>query len=797
MQITVWRRVPVKRISALKTTTALVFGLGVLAFSGAAAAQAAGGESPTEAESGGLDEIVVTAQKREENLQNAAIAITAVGADDLARAGVTNAAQLTTVAPSLQISSVFGATSTFFLRGVGNFVTNALSDAAVIVNLDGVPLGRPTGVQGLFFDLERVEVLKGPQGTLYGRNATGGAINVITAKPKLGEVSGFVNLSYGNYKAVNLNGALNLPLGERTALRLAGQWSKRDGTYSDGLGDENQKSIRATLRSEVNDNLTLTLTGDYTHMGGRGPGATLRNLDENERIGVTDPRAGAVYAATLSFPAAAFLQPMVNNDRQNNKLWGVMLQADLETSLGTVSLIPSHRETKLDLVTSAAGFVAPTREKDKQTSVELRLVSPAGARLAYVAGLFYFNETDRAMVNFNQQFFSAYVNIGPETDSYAAYGRLTYSVTDALRVSAGARYTIDRRKASIDTVNALVVCPTLSAVPPVLCFGARTLPVQLGLPAAFRAPDGSVLPVVAPNGGGSIIVNTPVSINPSRTFRKPTWRVGVEYDVADRSLLYATFETGYKSGGFFSTVDDPSFDPETINAITIGSKNRFLDNRLQLNLEAFWWTYKDQQVSHFSGNSRGGVDFVTENVGKTRIRGIEMEAKAQVTPTTQLSGTVQYLDARNTNFVYTSPASVGAPVTGCAFTGPAAGVFTVNCSGRRPANSPEWTFTAGLEQHIPLGNYGDLTFNASTRYQSSSFTGTDLLPGSFQKGYFMTDLQLEYVTPDKNISIAAYVNNLENNNVVGFSQPHPRAPGLIIESLRLPRMYGLRAGLKF
>lgn len=781
-------------IECLKVSTALGMGLAAAAFAPSAMAQSETAAEAALTENAGLEDIIVTAQRREESSQKAAIAITALGAEQLTRANVTNATQLTTIAPSLQINSVYGATSNFYVRGVGNFVTNALSDTAVIVNLDGVPLGRPTGVQGLFFDLERVEVLKGPQGTLYGRNATGGAVNIITARPKIGETSGYGNFTYGNYNTINLNGAVNLSLSDNTALRVAGQWSKRDGTYTDGTGDENIASFRASLRSELSDKLTVTLTGDYTSMRGRGPGSTVRGLNREDRIGLGDPRARAIYASTLNFPAGTFLNPMPNNDFQRNDIWGVTLQADLETSLGTVSLIPAFRHSRLDLLTSASGFEAPLYETDKQTSVELRLVSPAGNRMAYVAGLFYFNETDDSLGTYNQQYFSAYTHFYPKTKSYAAYGRLTYSLTDQLRISGGVRYTIDSRSAQIDSVNAIVVCPTL---PGILCFGAQPLPTQLGVPAAFLNPDGSLRTFIPGNGGGSFISNTPSSISPSKTFRRPTWRAGIEYDVGERSLLYATFETGYKSGGFFSSIDDPSFRPESISAFTLGSKNRFFDNRLQLNLEAFWWTYKDQQFSHFKANSQGGTEFITENIGKTRVRGFEVEMRGQVTPTTTLNGTVQYLDARNLDFVYQAPASIGAPVTGCVATLPVPATYTVNCSGLRPANAPEWTFTAGLEQRIPLGDKGELTFTAATRYQSGSFTGTDLLPQSYQPGYFMTDLQLEYMTANKQFRIAGFVNNLENNNVVGWSQPHPRAGGLIIEGLRLPRMYGVRAGVRF
>lgn len=201
-------------------------------------------QSETAADSGALEEVVVTAQRREESSQRAAVALTALAGSAIADAGITNAAGLTAMVPALQINSTFGPTSAFRLRGVGNIVTNSLGDPAVAVNIDGVFLARPTSVQGLFFDLGRVEVLKGPQGTLYGRNATGGAVNVISAKPKLGELGGFAEVEYGNYSNRRLSGALNLPAGSINAFRLATQIIDRDGYYSDGTGDDKSQSVR-------------------------------------------------------------------------------------------------------------------------------------------------------------------------------------------------------------------------------------------------------------------------------------------------------------------------------------------------------------------------------------------------------------------------------------------------------------------------------------------------------------------------------------------------------------------------
>lgn len=793
--------------SAIRLTTALGAGLvGVLPlFVHGAMAQSVDATAKNGG-NGELGEIVVTAQKREESLQRAALAVTALAGADIQRAGVTDASQLTTLAPALQVNNAFGPTNNFYLRGVGNFVTNVASDPAVIVNLDGVPLGRPTGVQGLFFDLQRVEVLKGPQGILYGRNATGGAINVITAQPKLGEFSGFANFSYGNYNAVSANVALNAPMGDNGAIRVAGMLSNRDGTYSDGAGDEKLKAIRVAMASQLTDNLKVTVGLDYAHMGGKGPGSTVHGLDPNSRIGLNDPRAGALYAASFSFLPGSNLYPLNTPIYQNNDIWGGRVQADLETSIGVVSVIPAYRQASLDLLTSAAGLETKTLEKDEQTSVEMRLVSQGSSKLQYIFGAFYFNETDNSIDDFNYQYASFYTTLKPKTDSYAAYGRLTYKLTPRFRINAGVRYTVDKRSEDSFALNQLVICPGSQEPIPYsggtsipfsgdFCFGAPRLPVQFGAVTGYPTN-----PVTSTYPGGAFLSIGPVPNVDSKTFRKATWHAGVEYDVADRSLLYASVETGYKAGGFFSTPDPVHnfFNPETITAYTIGSKNRFLNNRLQLNIEAFWWTYKNQQVSHFVAYGATPV-FATDNIGSSRMRGIEVEARGRIFENTELSGTVQYLDARNTNFSYTSSALAGPPITGCSTLGPnAAGDYTVNCSGKRPTNAPVWTISGGIQQRIPLGDKGQLTFNASTRYQSGSYTGTELLDTQYQKGFFMSDVQLEYAAPSGKFTIAGFVNNLENTNAVGFSQAHPRVgASLLIDNLRMPRTYGVRAGVKF
>lgn len=775
----------------------------VLAASGVHAQEAAPASQPAPAaaqpaqDDGGLDTIIVTAQRRAENLQNAAIAITAVGSEQLIRAGVTDTTQLTQVAPSLQIGAIAGSANTFYLRGVGNFTTNSQSDAAVSFNVDGVPFARSQAAHGVFYDLERVEVLKGPQGILYGRNSTGGAINVITAKPKIGQFSGFVQGEYGNFDAYNVTAAVNVPVGPHSALRVAGQISGHDGYYSDGTGDDNLRAVRAQFATELGDSVRLVIGGDYAHQGGIGAGATIAGLDRSQRIGLFDPRADARYAGTYAFLAGNFLYPLPDAEfppYNNNEFWGIYAQADIDTPIGTLTILPAFRKTKLDQRNYAPGFDYFDVMDSQQTSVEVRLASEKGGFLDYLLGGFYMNEKTDEFPIYNQQYFVGDAYFGSRTNSYAIFGQLTANLSERLRISAGARYTVDEKKGIIDSTNLGVVC--FASFVGGSCPGTPAIREDQS-PQIGYTPGGQVIPIQPWGPGGAVLQTTRIQIAPERTFKKPTFRAGVEYDLSKDSLLYATFETGFKAGGFFSTIDNPVFLPETITAFTVGSKNTFANNRIRLNVEGFYWTYKDQQVSHLSADSQGGIQFATENVGKTRIWGFEVEGQYRVTPSTRLFGTVQYLNATYTDFVYLTPAATGTPTTGCNVLNPTGASFAVDCSGRRPPNSPEWTLAGGVEQVIPAGN-GEFVLNLDARYQSGAYTGFEQLASQYQPGYATVNAQLRYTFTNPKVTIAAYVNNLFDVQAAGFSLPNPRAgAALVIESLRPPRTFGVRLRYDF
>lgn len=776
--------------------------------------------APQEAQ--GLEEVIVTAQRREETLQRAAIAVSAVTAAELISARVTDSSGLTNVVPALQVKPAAGPYPLFYLRGVGNFNGNALSDSAIAFNLDGVYLGRPSSAGGVFYDLERVEALKGPQGTLYGRNATGGAINVITRAPVLGEWGGYAFGEFGDFSSTTLQGALNAPIGEKAALRFSGQYVQHDAYLSDGSSDQDSAAARASLLLQPTDAFSLRLTGDYYRQRGDGAGSTLvgagraadgrtilpTTLDRD--IGIRDPAAAALFPQQLVFTAGNVLAPLPDDTFLDNEFYGLSSTLQWTTDAGTLVVIPAWRESKLDFRSTLPGFLINQRETDKQHSIEVRFASPNDRTLAWLFGAYYLNESiDVPLVSFNQQFSATYQSFETGLETEAAFGRLTWSVTDTFRINGGIRYTVEDKDISGGLYGATVLCSGTVApgtFPPTFCFGGPRLPNTIGPPPGLVLPNGGVVPfqpfgVGSPFPGGPattpvFLAGSQISVDQSESFNKVTWRGGVEWDVGDQSLLYASFEKGYKSGGFFLTSDDPVYKPESIDAVTLGSKNRFLDNRVQLNAEAFYWTYKDQQISHVSQDSQGVVVFATENVGKAKIKGLELESQFLAGDNTLLAANVQYLDSVYEDFVYTVPSFGGAvpPVALCPFITVGA-VYQLDCSGKRPPNAPEWTAGFSAEQTIPIGS-NKLVLSARTRWQSETLASLEFQDVQYQEPFWRTDASITLSFADDRYYVTGFVNNIENERQLGTATPHPLAP-LVSSSLSEPRTYGIRVGAKF
>jgi iron complex outermembrane recepter protein len=753
---------------------------------------------------GELAEVTVTAQRQEENAQHAAVAIDVISANDLLRSGVTSPDQLGNLVPALTITPAAGSRSSFFMRGVGNFTANPTFDSAIAVNYDGVYIGRPGSTRGLFYDLQRVEVLEGPQGTLYGRNATGGAINIIPAKPVAGQSSAEATASYGNYAAVNVQGAANLPVASDGAVRIAGSIAKHDGYLTDGTSDEDTKAARAQLLYNFSPTVTARLAADYASDRGAGTGTSYINSYTLNRasgqyvvtpsgldpsIGLYDPRAQAFLQTLPAGPAGRRLGLLAPYEYLHNDYYGVNAQLDFSLNAGTFTLIPAWRHDSQDNISDTFGFTALVQQKDTQSSLEARFVGERVGPIDYKVGAFYYEETNDAHYAVGQQALINFQDNSQHTHSYAAFASLTGHVTAAFRLVGGIRYTKDRKEFQGESRSFTTIC-TRAACPTAPLFPQVTYSSQL--PAPVPGP-GQVVPLI---GTGAIIANAPTSVNDRFPIGKATYRGAIEYDASAQSLLYASVETGFRAGGFNLATGYENFQPEYITAYTAGSKNRFLNNRLQINAEAFYWKYRNQQLATVALDKVGVQALFTQNIGRATIYGLDTSVEYLLTPNTKVGANVQYLHTKYDSFTYQVPNRGAAPYTGCVSSVAAnPAFFDVNCAGKPAYNSPRWTVNPSIQQTLPLGSYKMLA-TVNGQYRTERYVGFEFQPGQLVGSTWNTNAQLSFAPNDDRWSVTAFVSNIENDRYLVASNTFLVGSALVGITAP-PRLFGVRGSLKF
>lgn len=747
-----------------------------------ALAQAAPAAQSSQASTAGLGEVVVTAERREQSLQKTAVPVTAVTGRELARRDILNIEQLTQVVPALEAQQGTGPYTSVIIRGITTTVVNVFGDPSVAVNLDGVYLARPTSLHGFFYDLDRVEVLKGPQGTLYGRNATGGAINLVSNEPVY-RFGADLSAEYGNYNQFVSSGDLNVPLAQNVAARIAFQTVRHDGYFSDGTGDEDQQAVRFSLRADPTADLHVLLRADYDHENDRGQGATAYCSSASPApvnyAGQLCPVTGAFFGPSpwtsivtqsQALTPPGFV-PLPNTAFNRGDHWGVSNETDWRVLGGTLTFIPAFRSDDVSYLSPVAGGMIRELEHSHQTSAELRFASNDQQPLRYILGGYIFNGATSGDGIYDAQ--SAGVNpvqtLGVSDFTYAVFGQATWAVTSRFRLVGGLRYTYERKKT--DSQNAIYT---------------------YFVPQAYPLVPSSAFQVFGFSTIGS------------QSWDQTNWKAGFEFDLAPKSLLYANVSTGFKAGGFyFQPIPGAkdTYDPEKVTAYTAGLKNRFMDDRLQLNLEAFDLEYTGQQIATLLFAQLGPAlipYFPNQNAGKARIRGGEAEGQFLLTPNTLVTADVQYLDAKYESLVYES--GVPAPVCPSTFVPPPNGpVFSIDCSGKPELQSPKWALDLSAQQTFPLSNGGDIVFGVNTRHESSRWTNLTYAPFTLAPAYWRTNLTLTYDTPGRRYSITGFANNLENKaepEAIGTGLSFPTIP-LIPVTLKPPRTFGVRVSAHF
>jgi len=766
-----------------------------------AAVPVAAQEAAPETDAGAPGEIIVTAQKRAESVQSVPISIAAFSGDTLGKQNVLTVLDLGKVATNFQSvrSSNTGSTR-IGIRGVGS-LANTLIEPSVAVFVDGVYVPRSGAILGSFLDIAGVEVLRGPQGTLFGRNASVGALSLRSALPKdtfSGEISGEVG-SFDRYK---VSGNVNVPLGENLALRVAGmgQWYKgpwRNKLDGKRYGGSDDVSFRATLRADLGK-VEWILRGDYTRLDGDG----VANFD-------FDP--ASVSAARLAFLQTAFNGGPDTNlwDRVMNqfmatglvdKNYGVSSTASLDLGGSTLKLIDSYRVWKNDQLDGDIIYfpvsLASRRSlfDSKSHNHELQFISPEkewlGGKFDMVAGAYYFEE-DFALselLNMGSSFCGVLVPAGPgrtacagyyagtggvaATDqdvfqnvkSVALYTQGNLHLTDRFTLTLGGRWTHDKKSGTY---------------------------AQLSSPftQTLRAPEALTFP----------------GISESRF----TYRVSLNWKPADDVLVFANHSTGYKSAGYNSGGGTPSlstfdaggklvstkrlFDRETVKNYELGIKSSWLDRRLKANL-----TLYRMDIAGFQDRAFDGVSFIVRNAGNLRQQGFEFDLTMAPSDRFSVTSSIAYLDSKFTAF---GNASNLPGLTG-----------TQDLTGKPNTFSPKWSGNVSVDWSGDIGSSGlGWALNGNLSFVSDQFVGTvnDGNPQSRADGYALLGARLTINGPDERWSVSLFGKNLANEHYRPLSVYQPLGGALGLNNTAFPgstanrvmasepRTYGASATIRF
>ncbi len=718
----------------------------------------------------GLQEIVVTAQKRKESLQDVPVSVTALDGRAIANLGSANVASLAALAPSLNITTPFaGGTPAIFIRGSGLNDFNASSSSGIGIYVNGVYVASPTAQLASLFDLDRVEILRGPQGTLYGKNTTGGAIAITTKRPGR-DFSGNLSAEYGRFDSVKLEGAVDVPLVEDVlSLRLAGLFNHDDGFVTNLVtGHRINKSRNGAGRLS----LLFTPSSDFElfaaveHFENRGDATPINHRPTiAQTAAATGPDgrcAPDFYYSGQCTDAYGYFgtgQPYrVEADVEGRELvdmWNG--RVEMTKKLGGVDLVSvtgylwAKRDGEVNDDGSPLDVIySRYRNSSRDFSQELRLQSGEASALRWVAGAYFARSIldDNTLHSVNgllRPLFATpdnpdgYVPVFPFvysraspyrqiTNSYALFGQADYEVAPKLTLTAGLRYSIEKKRFSVNTYD-----------------------------------EGTILLL---------------SLADERTFKAPSGRIGIQYRAGPNSQLYATYNRGFKAGGFPGGVSDSATDfapyrNETMDAFEVGSKNELFDRRLRFNLAAFYNRLHDMQTFQVVERNGAAAQILT-NAASAKIYGLEIDMAA--VPVNGLTATLNlaYLHARFGTYT-----SLGS-----------------DYSGNAIPQSPKFSASGSLAYDYSAGQLGNFFASVDGRYRTRTYydvTGDRRLS---QKAFFQLGARagwrlrgdkFEFGLWGRNLTGKHYATSMLPIDVLGFD----------IMTYSSPRTYGAFATATF
>jgi iron complex outermembrane receptor protein len=697
------------------------------------------------------DQILVVARRLTERLVDVPIAVTTLNGEDLRRWQAVDLSGIQGTVPNLNIVQGRGSSTSIniTIRGIGQPDPLQTFDPAVGVYVDGVYFSRVQGQLLDLFDVDHIEILRGPQGTLYGKNTIGGAVNIISRQPDWEQVHADGSFGYGAYDQRLANAYLTLPLiADKLALSLAGNYDRRDGTVTDPLtgrkyNDRNTQTGRAILRAQPSETVQIDLEADYTREHTQPtlgyPTAPINKVDL--LTGATPLLAPAYPYGPYHFEDSTGLAA---GDGQTLHHWGVALTARVEisdrltaTSISAYRRLRSNAWLDLDATPYSVGDIYVGMPQH-QLSQELQLQYDHGP-LRAVAGLYYLDEhVSTRQVSLTNDFIllgdapATLSRISADrqvTQSYAGFGQLIYDFTDTLSFTAGVRYTRDRKsyvRSTYTILNGVVSSPFL-------------------FPASLPAPYDTLDHV---------------------DFGAWTPSFSLSYKPSTDTQLYVSVSRGYKSGGFNGRADGlsdltrivdgvptivPFFKPETVWTYEGGAKGSFGDGLVSLAGDVFYSDYRNFQA-RVGGSSLtlDSGDTPVLNAAKLRIWGTETELAIKPTRAWSLRADIGYENARYLRF----DDERRPPTFSCNPTG-----SHVIC---KPAFSPPLSASLRTDYAIDLGQWGSLTLGADTRFIGNQWLSVDNAPGLYEPGYWLFDATAEYRPAHGNWSLRLGVRNISD-----------------------------------
>jgi iron complex outermembrane receptor protein len=703
---------------------------------------------PTE----GLADIVVTATRSSESLSKVAASVSAVSAADLGVGGVKDVQSLATAIPNLSVGDQFGV-NRIFIRGIGLTSIDLGADGGVAFLQDGAQIARPAAQLSGFYDLERVEVLRGPQGTLYGRGATAGAINLITKKPTA-ELDGFVRASYGNYNAAALEMAVGGAIGsDKVMIRLAGKYDRRDGyginefTGND-IDNRDAYALRATLLAKPAEDLEITVSGEY-----------FKESDSNYAFHYFGPTVrpenflGAIIGGKSLFTVATAAGRKANirniwsdqeplNERNGHSFTGTIAWTPGDWDVKSITSY--HKFTRFnrdDLDASDANMFGQNNYDERSKTFSQEFVgSYKSEKFDVLLGANYFHEELFGSVRVpltnlgilfglpaNTFDKANYLQFGTvKINAYGVYAQGTYALSDKLRVTAGGRFSHEKRE-----------------------------------------------------GVGTFDFLGSVNTDKGKSWNAFTPTVTLNYQANDATLVYASVTRGFKSGVINVGSRNDVINPEYVWSYELGLKTATADRKLQANLAAFYMDYTDLQVGFVDATSV----VTTVNAASARNYGLEAEFRAKPVPglTLELFGT--YLNAKYRKFI----------------TGDYRQAFKqISVAGNRLQNAPEFSFRAGADYDIPIGSAGKLNARADVNWQGRVYFTEFNNADATQAGYALVNAGLKFTSANDRWSVDIWGRNLGNelvitNNIITA----PLFSSVRVGSVAPPRTFGVTFGLNF